>query len=230
MGIFSKMKRAAKSKANAAVEKAIDPEKEISMAILELEEQRKAALEELLSFKTSSKKMEQDMARLDEKIAKWEKNAMTAVKAGDDELAKKCLAAKKNAAVEKAKIQRDRDEATSLAVDLNKSRKQFEAKLKMLKLKKGTLAAQIAAARSGSGNLLGVDDRVFDKFQEAQDRIDEETIEAEVQAALDGDEVGSAVELESQLLGTSEEVDAEDALEALKSKMNAEDEPKKLGS
>ena len=41
MGIFGRMKRAVKSKANAAVDKMIDPAKELDMAILELEEQQK---------------------------------------------------------------------------------------------------------------------------------------------------------------------------------------------
>ena len=44
MGIFSKIKGGISSKANAALDKAIDPEKELDMAILELEEGRKKAL------------------------------------------------------------------------------------------------------------------------------------------------------------------------------------------
>jgi phage shock protein A len=46
MGIFSKIKQGISSKANAALDKAIDPEKEVEMAILELEDGRKKALAE----------------------------------------------------------------------------------------------------------------------------------------------------------------------------------------
>ena len=49
MGLFTRMKEGVKYKANAAIDKAIDPAKEIEMAILELEKQRKAALAELNS-------------------------------------------------------------------------------------------------------------------------------------------------------------------------------------
>ena len=44
MGIFSRIKTGISSKANAALDKAIDPEKEIDMAILDLEEGRKEAI------------------------------------------------------------------------------------------------------------------------------------------------------------------------------------------
>ena len=84
MGLFSRRKDGIKSKANAALDKAIDPEKEVEMAILELEEQRKKALAELISYKATAKQMENDQKAQEEKAATWEKRAMTAVKAGDD--------------------------------------------------------------------------------------------------------------------------------------------------
>src|SRR5262245_49315471 len=138
MGIFSRMKRAIKSKANAAVDKAIDPAKELEMAILELEEQRKAAYKELLGFKTTAKQMEQEIERVQARAADLEKKAMLAVKAGDDELAKQCLKERNLAVADIEKIKRDRDEAAGAAIELNKSRKQVEARLQILKLKKGT--------------------------------------------------------------------------------------------
>src|SRR4029079_8536642 len=58
MGIFSKIKGGISSKANAALDKAINPEKELEMAIMELEEGRKKAMAELLSYKTTAKTLE----------------------------------------------------------------------------------------------------------------------------------------------------------------------------
>ena len=55
MGIFSRIKGGISSKANGALDRAIDPEKELDMAILELEEGRKKAMAELLSYKTTAK-------------------------------------------------------------------------------------------------------------------------------------------------------------------------------
>ncbi|MBT8496171.1 MAG: PspA/IM30 family protein [Deltaproteobacteria bacterium] len=227
------MKRAVKSKANAAVDKAIDPQKELEMAILELEDQHKAALKELLAYKTSAKQMEQAMDKQAKRAADLEKKAMLAIKVGDDELAKQCLAAKKAALVEKQKIERDKNEASGYAIELNRSRKQFETKLKMLKLKKGTMATQIAAARSGTGNAFGHDDSAFEKLAKAEERIDDEAIAAEVQAAMDGEELMADSELEAKLLAAAESDDgsvmgADDPLAQLKAKMAAEKERKKL--
>ena len=136
MGFFTRVKDGVKAKANAAIDKAIDPAKEIELAIAELEDQRKAALAELVSYKATAKQMEAEQQKQEERAALWEKRAMAAVKAGDDDAARTALREKKTAQTEAAKIRRDRDEAASYAIQLNKSRKEFETKLQILKLKK----------------------------------------------------------------------------------------------
>jgi len=219
MGIFKRMKDGLSSRANAAIDKATDPEKEIEMAIMELEEARKKALQELISYKATSKQMEQDIAKYEEKAAGWEKKAMVAVKAGDDEMAKAALKEKKNCLVELEKIKRDHAEAAGHAVALNKSRKEFETKLQILKLKKGTLATQLAAARSASGNAFGHDDEVWEKFERAEARIDEEAIETEVDAAMRGEDAMLATEIDRKALAAGQANTPDDALEQLKAKM-----------
>src|SRR5688572_17080118 len=230
MGIFKKMKDGISSRANSALDKAIDPEKEIDMAILELEEGRKKALQELISYKATAKQMEEEIKKYQERADGWEKKAMSAVKAGDDEMARNALKEKKAALVEVQKITRDRDEAAGYAVSLNKSRREFETKLHILKMRKGTLATQLAAARSKGGNAFGHDDEVWDKFARAEERIDAEAIETEVDAAMRGEQAAEA-ELEAKILSAGKDVPAlpagpDDALEQLKAKM-AEEKAKK---
>jgi phage shock protein A len=230
MGIFSKIKNGISSKANAALDKAIDPEKELEMAILELEEGRKKALAELLSYKATAKTLENDMAKHRAKAAEWERRAMLAVRAGDDEAARTALREKKAAEAEAAKIERDKHEAASYAIQLNKSRKEFETKLQMLKLRKGTLATQIASARSAGGDAFGNDSSVWDRFKAAEDRIDQEAIETEVDAAMRGDDAEAAMfEAKLQrasdaagLLPGADPAAPDDALSKLKAKMAAE--------
>ena len=200
MGLFSRMKDGIKSKANAALDKAIDPAQEVEMAIMELEDQRKAALQELISYKATARQLDDDIKRKEERAATWEKRAMTAVKAGDDDAARTALKEQKSCLIEAEKIKRDRDEAASYAIRLNKSRKEFEVKLQILKLKKGTLATQIAAARSAGGDAFGNDSSVWDKFKSAEDRIEEDVIATEVDSAMRGEQAGEA-ELEARILG-----------------------------
>lgn len=239
MGIFSRMKRGAKSKANAAIDSAISPEKELDMVILELDEQRKSALQELLSYKTTAKQMEQEIAKFQKRADDFERKAMLAVKAGDDELAKKALRESRRCREEVVKIGRDRDEAAGYAIELNRSRKKLEVKLKSLKLKKGTLATQLAAARGN--DVFSTDNELWDKLERAEDKIDSETIEAEVDAAMRGEELDtgaarmSDAQLESRLLAAANVadtggavVDDGDPLAQLKAKMAANLERKQL--
>jgi phage shock protein A len=228
VGIFGRMKKGISSKANAALDKAIDPEKELDMAILELEEQRKKALQELISYKATAKQMEQEIEKYKARAQEWEKRAMTAVRAGDDEAAKLALAKKKEALIEVVKITRDRDEAASYAIQLNKSRKEFETKLQVLKLRKGTLAMQIAQARSPNADAFGNDSSVWDKFQRAEERIDAEAIESEVDASMRGEELATS-ELDAKLLraaggdpGALAAGDTDGQLAAIKAKVEAD--------
>jgi phage shock protein A len=189
MGIFSRIKTGIASKANAAIDKAVDPAKEVEMAILELEEGRKNALAELVTYKATAKTLEQDMDKHKARAAEWERRAMVAIKAGDDEAAKLALKEKKAAETEVAKIEKDKLEAQGYAVQLNKSRKEFETKLSMLKMRKGTIATQLAAARSPGGDVFGNDSSVWDRFAAAEDRIDSDAIQTEVDAAMRGEDI-----------------------------------------
>src|ERR1043165_2544795 len=128
MGIFGRIKKGCSSKANAALDKAINPEKELEMAILELEEGRKKALAELVTYKATAKQLDNDMEKHRTKAAEGEKRAMLAGRAAHDAAAKLALKEKKTWEKEGGKIERDKQEAGSYAIQLNKSRKEFETK------------------------------------------------------------------------------------------------------
>lgn len=224
MGIFSRIKSGISGKANAAIDKAIDPRKQLELVIAELEEGRRAAMQELLTYKVTAKRFDTELEKLRRKAADWEQRAMTAVKAGDDEAAKAALREKKQLELEAAKVERDKLEAASYAVKLNKSRKEFDTKLQMLKLRKGTLATQLAAGRGAGGDAFGNDASVWERFAKAEDQIDHEVIESEVDAAMRG-ESAADLELESKLNAAERAVGPgvpQDALAALKAKMDAE--------
>jgi phage shock protein A len=227
MGIFSRIKGGISSKANAAIDKAIDPAKELDMAILELEDGRKKALTELVSYRATAKQLDADVEKHRAKAVEWERRAMLAVKVGDDEAAKLALREKKASEAEAVKVERDKHEAASYAIQLNKSRKEFETKLQMLKMRKGTLATQIAAARSAGGDAFGNDSSVWDRFAAAEERIDSEAIATEVDAAMRGEAMEdkafdaklAAAVGPAGLLGTPGIPEADDALAKLKAKM-----------
>lgn len=226
MGLFSRIKGGISGKANAALDNATDPKAQLETAIAELEQGRKAALQELIAYKVTAKQLDSELDKLRAKSLEWETRAMTAVKAGDDAAAKAALREKKMAEAEVARVERDKHEAASYAIRLNKSRKDFDAKLQLLKLRKGTLATQIAAGKAAGGDAFGNDASVWDRFSAAEDRIDQETIAAEVEAAMRG-EAPPDHELEAKLAAAARSPsstapsagESDDALAQLKSKM-----------
>jgi phage shock protein A len=224
MGFFGKIKSGISSKANAALDKAIDPEKELDMAIMELEDGRKKAMQELITYKATAKLLDADIEKFKAKATEWERRAMVAVKAGDDDAARIALKEKKQAETEVVKITHDKHEAASYAIQLNKSRKDFEVKLKILKLRKGTLATQIASARTANGDVFGNDGSVWEKFKQAEERIDAEAIESEVDASMRGEELDTQ-SFDQKLMAASAKAPAgllanpDDPLAALKTKM-----------
>ncbi len=238
MGIFGRMKRAVKATANAAIDKAVDPAREIEMAILELEAQQKTALKELLSYKTTAKALEKDIAATEQKVVTWEQRAMAAVRKGDDALARECLREQKSCAAELDRLRRDRNEAAGYAAELNRSRKAVETRLQLLKLKKGTMATQIAAARSGTGNALGLSTTAFERMDRAEERIESDAIAAEAEASMATDDIGapsgasSEAAFDAALIAAGGEPSAvaagDDALAELKARMAAAREQKQL--
>jgi phage shock protein A len=183
-------------------------------------------MQELLSYKTTAKQLDQEIEKYKTKAGQWEKRAMIALRAGVEEAAREALRQKKAADVEVAKITHDKHEAASYAIQLNKSRKEFETKLQMLKLRKGTLATQIASARSANGDAFGNDSSVWDKFARAEERIDQEAIETEVDAAMRGEEA-DALMFDAKLAALpASAADPDDALAKLKAKMLADKEAK----
>jgi len=157
---------------------------------------------------------------------------MLAVRKGDDALARECLREKKSCDAELERLRRDRNEANGYAAELNRSRKQVETRLQLLKLKKGTMATQIAAARSGTGNAFGLSEKPFERMDRAEQKIDGDAVAAEAMAEMDTGGVGAASSAVSEeafnaaLLAAGGDPGAEaggdDALAQLKTKMEAD--------
>jgi phage shock protein A len=217
--LLGRLKRAISAKANDVIDKATDPQKEMDVVIAELDDQVREAKKELLGYKATEKQLAKDIDVVADKIAAWEKRAMDAVKSGNDELAKEALREKKRHEEERVGLLHDRNEAASYAIELNRSRKQVETKLQILKLKKSTMAQQIAAARAG-GKVFGDDGDVWERMRQAEERIDDEAIASEVDELL-GLEDGARRDALAALTQQTAHVEADVALAQLKARMKA---------
>jgi phage shock protein A len=191
--------------------------KALAGTILELEDARRAATAELIQFKAGEKQMAARIAELDGEVAAWQRRAEQAVLAGDDELAREALARKAELAAERERVQADRAEQVRYAQELLRGRRELDAKLQMLKLREGSVAAGIAAAQPG-GNPFATEGGAWDRFEDAERAIEEESVLGE----LAGEELDQAALAQQKVRQQGHAARAEDALEALKRKMRGD--------
>jgi phage shock protein A len=95
MGIFARLATLIKSNLNDLISRSEDPEKMLNQVVVEMEQQlieaKKQVAVSIADEKRLAKQAEQEMAN----AAEWERRAMLAIKAGDENLAREALARKK---------------------------------------------------------------------------------------------------------------------------------------
>src|SRR5512142_260511 len=95
MGIFARLAALLKSNLNDLISKSEDPEKMLNQVVLDMSNQlveaKKQVAASIADEKRLAKQCEQEAANATE----WERRAMMALRAGNEELAKEALARKK---------------------------------------------------------------------------------------------------------------------------------------
>src|SRR5687768_13211491 len=95
MGIFARLATLIKSNLNDLISRSEDPEKMLNQVVLDMQNQlveaKKQVAVSIADEKRLAKQAEQEAAN----AAEWERRAMIAIKAGDDNLAKEALSRKK---------------------------------------------------------------------------------------------------------------------------------------
>jgi phage shock protein A len=182
--------------------------------LAEIRDARRAATEELVAFRAGEKVMAARARELAEEASDWQRRAELAVQAGDDALAREALRRRSWVIAELGQLQDDREAQGRIAADLLRGRRELDAALQRIELRQGTVAAGLAAARTGASPLTP-EGETWDRFAEAERRIEEDAIVAELAET----EIDPA-DLASQKVGQLEaELRAGQALEALKARM-----------
>jgi phage shock protein A len=221
MGIFARLARLIKSNINDLISRSEDPEKMLNQIVIDMSEQlieaKKQVAASIADEKRLAKQAEQEAAT----AAEWERRAMMAVRAGDDNLAKEGLARK--AEHEKlAEAYRTQWQKQKHAVDqLKLALRALNAKIEEAKRKKNLLIArkkraeaqkQIQETMHGLRNASA-----FEAFEQMEGRINQMEAEAEAGAELAEEYSGDVLAHKFQQLEVTS--GAEGDLEALKRKM-----------
>lgn len=220
MTIFNRLGTLLKSNVNDAINKAEDPEKMLNQMLLDMQQQLVEAKKQVAVAIADEKRLQKQLEQEKALAVEWERKAMLAVKAGNDELAKQALLRQ----TEHAKLAVGYEQqwaAQKSAVDqLKTALQQLNGKIEEAKRKKNLLIARAKRAEAQktiAETMDGISNTsAFETMSRMEEKINK--AEAEAQATYELAQTASGDDLKAKF-DALETVEADDALAALKAKM-----------
>ena len=215
MGILGRLSTLIKSNVNDAIDSMQDPAKEIDQMVMDMEDSARQARSEVAACMASEKQLQKRIETIAAEARSWEDRAATAVRAGDDALAKEALIRKGQKDTEKAEAEKSLQEQQVYVDQLTAGLRALESRVKDVKLRQGTLREKARASKRASG-VAGTS--AFDDFERMSTKIDAVEAEASLTDELDGRSATSAA-AERKLNEMSQKSSVDDALAELKKKL-----------
>lgn len=221
MGIFARLAQLIKSNLNDLISKSEDPEKMLNQVVLDMNTQlieaKKQVAASIADEKRLLKQMEQEMGN----AAEWERRAMMALKAGNEELAKDALARKKEHDALATSYKEQWEKQKAAVEQLKRALRMLNDKIEEAKRKKNVLVARKKRAEAQKAiqeTMSGLKDQsAFETFDRMAQKIDQLEAEAEAGAELAEEYTGDVLASKFSQLEKSSAADEE--LTALKRKM-----------
>lgn len=172
---------------DAILRKAEDPTRNVEATLQQMRMLLEDARRELVRAMAKERQLQTRQAELDQEVGSWYHRAELAVKAGDDDLARRALKRRKRAELDHQSAQQRSHAQSALVSDLKTAWKRMKLQLADFSARGNTIAAQSQLARTGT---LGGDASAFDAFDQIEARVQdvEDVFEAqrEVEAELGG--------------------------------------------
>lgn len=221
MGIFSRLAQLIKSNLNDLISKSEDPEKMLNQVVLDMTNQLVEAKKQVAASIADEKRLAKQYEQENANATEWERRAMMAVRAGNEELAREALS-RKAEHDQLANTFKDQWEKQKNAVEqLKRALRMLNDKIEEAKRKKNVLIARkkrAEAQRSINETMHGLRDvSAFETFDRMSQKIDQ--IEAEAEAASELQEEFTGDSLAHKFANLERDAGADDALAALKRKM-----------
>ncbi len=221
MGIFARLAQLIKSNLNDLISKSEDPEKMLNQVVLDMNTQlieaKKQVAASIADEKRLLKQMEQELAN----SAEWERRAMMALKAGNEELARDALSRKKEHDALGTAYKEQWEKQKAAVEQLKRALRMLNDKIEEAKRKKNVLVARKKRAEAQKAiqeTMSGLKDQsAFETFDRMANKIDQLEAEAEAGAELAEEYTGDV--LASKFQSLERGAAADDELVALKRKM-----------
>ncbi|MCL2479174.1 MAG: PspA/IM30 family protein [Treponema sp.] len=225
MGIFSRLKTLVSSNVNDMISKAEKPEKMLNQLLIDMNEQLIESKKAVAMAIADEKKLEREAANQTALAQDWERKAMLAVNAGQDDLAKEALLRKQeydNAAAEYQK----QWQAQKTSVDsLKESLRELQNKIEEAQRKKNLLVARAKRAEAqqkiqSTISTVSGNRNSFDAFDRMSAKVDQ--MEAQADAAKELEDFSANSSLDKRFAELEKSDTSADAmLLELKEKMKA---------
>ena len=217
MSFFSRVSDIINANVSDMLDRAEDPEKMVKMLIFEMEEQIVTVRQGVAKAIAGEKKLEANLSKNRAEAEAWHAKAETAIQSDDEDLARKCLARKKEHDRIADSIQPQWERARQTSDSLKSDFRRLEEKLdEAIRRRDSLVARQMAAeaqqeVQSVAPSMNRVQ-RNFDKFDRMERRVEDMESEAAAFAEL-GDLSG---ELDREVEKKSRDAEVELELAALK--------------
>ncbi|NLF69076.1 MAG: phage shock protein A [Candidatus Anammoximicrobium sp.] len=225
MGLFKRISDIISANFNDMVEGYEDPEKMLRQAIREMEDAIATAKPDVVRAMASEKNVAKELASNEAQVTVWTDRAETAVKAGDDDLARKAITRKREYEKIAAALRDQHEAAVEASQTLRRQLEAMQAKLKDAQRRLGTLtarqkAAQVRAkaAQSQAGLTPELKQDAFDKFDRLARKVEMAEAEAEAFSELARNE-RQAEDVADDIESSGEFSDTEAELLELKKKL-----------
>lgn len=221
MGIFSRIGTLIKSNINDMISKAEDPEKMLNQVLVDMKQQLVEAKKQVAVSIADEKRLKKQYEDEAAKAQDWERRAMTAVRAGDDNLAREALARKGEHDESTASLEKQWTLQKQAVDKLKDQLRVLNNKIEEAKRKKNILIARkkrAEAQKTIHETMSGLSDTsAFDTFDRMSSKIDQLEAEAEAGAEVAGELSGDTLEHKFNQLEAG--AGADHALAELKAKM-----------
>jgi phage shock protein A len=195
MGIFSRLKTLISSNVNDVINKAEKPEKMLNQLMIDMNEQLIESKKAVALAIADEKKLERELQNQESQAQEWERKAMLAVQAGQDDLAKEALLRRQEYSNNAAEYRKQWEAQKASVEKLKEALRELQNKIEEAQRKKNLLIARAKRAEaqqkiqatisSVSGNRTA-----FDTFDRMTKKVDQ--MEAEAEAALELEDVSGA--------------------------------------
>ncbi|HEY4013519.1 MAG TPA: PspA/IM30 family protein [Polyangiaceae bacterium] len=221
MGIFSRLAQLIKSNLNDLISRSEDPEKMLNQIVLDMNQQLVEAKKQVAVSIADEKRLAKQYEQETQNAAEWEKRAMMALRAGNEELAKEGLARKREHDGLVATYQEQWTKQKAAVEQLKKALRLLNDKIEEAKRKKNVLVARkkrAEAQKAIQDTMSGLRDQsAFETFDRMAQKIDQLEAEAEAEGELAEEYSGDT--LANQFAQLEKTHSADDDLVALKRKM-----------